>query len=132
MAHEDALAQLKAASKHLETYVDSMNGRLSWGRPVYSGDPMDLIKSAQQELQAYISRMVSVDDLADVVVTFDGARLPVAVEYDDGQVYPSHVLINGVWIDVAETWLSFGPIWTRLTVAVQNSMRRQAKIDSEP
>jgi hypothetical protein len=132
MAHDDALAELKAASKHLETYVDSLHGRLSWGRPVYSGDPMDLIKSAQHNLQAYISRIARVDEQADVVVMFDGARLPVQVEWEDGKPYPSHVAINGKWIDVSETWLSFEPASTHLTDVVRDALFEQAKIEATP
>ena len=132
MAHDDALNMCRTALAHLNDYMARMGGQ-SWAEyKQTTADPMRLLQQARNDLGDYISRIASADTLADVVVRFDGARLPVQVEYDDGEPYPSHVFINGAWIDVAETWLSFGPIWTRFTVAVQVAMRKQATIDSEP
>jgi hypothetical protein len=133
MAHEDALNMCRTALAHLNNYMTRLNGQL-WGdyHPPENSDPMVLLNQARDELGAYISRIARVDEQADVVVMFDGARLPVQVKLDDGEAYPSHVHINGEWIDVAETWLSFGPVGTRFDAAVRHALRKQAKIDAAP
>jgi hypothetical protein len=134
MAHEDALNHCRTALAHIDSYMARLGG-MSWADWVKTDqpqDPMLLLKQARDELGAYISRIARVDEQADVVVTFDGARLPVQVEWDEGEAYPSHVAINGKWIDVAETWLSFEPASTHLTDVVRDAIFEQAKIDAAP
>ena len=134
MAHEDALNHCRTALAHLNDYMARMNGQswADWVKTEQPQDPMLLLKQASQEIADYTSRIARVDEQADAVVMFDGARLPVQVEWDEGEAYPSHVHINGKWLDVAETWLGFGPVSTRFTAAVQHAMRQQAKIDAAP
>jgi hypothetical protein len=132
MAHEDALNHCRTALAHLNDYMARMGGQ-SWAEYKQTmNDPMLLLQQASDELGAYISRIARVDEQADVVVTFDGARLPVQVEWDEGEAYPSHVAINGKWLDVAETWLSFEPASTHLTDVVRDAIFEQAKIDATP
>jgi hypothetical protein len=134
MAHEDALNHCRTALAHIDSYMARICG-MSWADWVKTDqpqDPMLLLKQSRDELGAYISRIARVDELADVVVTFDGVRLPVQVEWEDGKPYPSHANINGTWVDVTSSWLSFVGVWTRFTATVQTAMRQQAKIDATP
>jgi hypothetical protein len=132
MAHEDALNHCRTALAHLNDYMARMNGQ-SWASVhVVQTDPMHLLSAAREQLAAYISRIARVSTEADVIVTFDGATLPVQVKWEDGEAYPMHVHINGAWIDLSETWLSFGPIGTRFYDALRDALDKQAKIDAEP
>jgi hypothetical protein len=134
MAHEDALNHCRTALAHIDSYIARIGG-MSWADWVKTDqpqDPMLLLKQASYDLKAYIHRMAKVGAQADVVVTFDGADLPVQVEWDEGEAYPSHVAINGKWLDVAETWLSFPQASTHLTDVVRDALFEQAKIDAAP
>jgi hypothetical protein len=132
MAHDDALNHCRTALAHLNDYMARMNGQ-SWASvPIVQTDPMHLLSAAREQLTAYISRIARVSTEADVIVTFDGVELPVQVEWEDGKPYPSHANINGTWVDVTSSWLSFVGVWTRFTATVQTAMRQQAKIDAEP
>jgi hypothetical protein len=132
MAHEDALDLCRKASAHLNDYLARMGGRSWAANPATDDDPLQLINAARAQLAAYIARISRVTHEADVIVTFDGADLPVQVEWDEGEAYPSHVAINGKWLDVAETWLSFEPASTHLTDVVRDAIFEQAKIDAAP
>jgi hypothetical protein len=132
MAHKDALNHCRTALAHLNDYMARIGGQ-SWAECKQTmNDPMLLLQQARAEITIYLNRLASFDAEADVVVMFDGARLPVQVEWDEGEAYPSHVAINGKWLDVAETWLSFEPASTHLTDVVRDALFEQAKIEATP
>lgn len=132
MAHEDALNHCRRALAHLDDYMARIGGR-SWSEDQQtSTDPMLLLNKASHLLTEYIAKIARVRRDADVIVDFDGADLPVKVEWDGDDWLPLDVHINGKWISVDETWLGFGPVNTRFTAAVRHAMRKQAAIDATP